>query len=316
MEDLSKQKPMCSRPDAMRCHRCHHNRRCRRRRPQPRCTLTALVLMLLVLNECYGDQIKRDLDDINSSVTRQVQFKKHYQRQAFNFNVTLHDNRLLRDETIKSDEAAAATAVVAVEASSIRTAHVVTNKSERRVERNGQTTAFAVKTTANHRFDAKRDPHRKAYQSRNINGNALATDRQRLEHEFKEASDVSSDGGGNRDRNPFHRPLARVPNSKPKITSKLSDAPSYSNVRTTTYLSYNLVRDNVQRTERFMPTSYQRSQQSNRTQIKQTSTNYVYKTYYRPMQQRNNCNKCRIIPGAPIRHKSYLPTRVQYHGMY
>lgn len=314
MEDLSKQKPMCIRSDAMRCHRRHHSHRCRRRRPHHhrRCTLTALMVILLVLNECYGDQIKRELDDINSSVTRQVQFKKHYQRQAF--NVTLHDNGLLRDETIKSYEAATATAVVAVEASSIRTAHALMNKSDRRVERNGQTTASVVKIKANHRFDPKRDPHRKDYQSRNINGNSLATDRQRLENEFKKSSDVS-DGGGNRDRNPFNPPLERLPNSEPKITSKHPDAPSYSNVRTTTYLSYNLVRDNVQKTERFMPTSDQRSQQSNRTQIKQTSTNYIYKTYYRPMQ-RNNCNKCRIIPGAPIRHKSYFPTRVQYHGMY
>lgn len=296
MEDLSKQKPMSIRLGAIQCRRyCRH------------CTLTALMAILLVLNGCYGDQIERDSDEIDTG-TSQVQFKKHHQRQTLNFNLTLHDSRLLRDETIKSDEAAAGAAVARVPP--IGAAHVLMNKSDGRVERNGQTTASVVKTTAtNNRFDPKRDQHHKVYQSRN--GSPFTLDHHRIIHKFKNTSDARI----NRDRIPSYRPFERVPNSKPKITSKLFDRPSSSSFSyPTTYLSYNLVRDNVQKTERFMPTSYQHRSKPT-TQIKQTSTNYIYKTYYRPIQ-RNNCNKCRIIPGAPIRHKSYSPTRARYHGTY
>lgn len=294
MEDLSKQKPMSVRLFAIQCHPCQF------------IISTALMVILLLLSGCYGDQIERDHDDIDTGSTSQVQFKKHHQRQAFNFNLTLHDNRLLRDETIKSDDKAATAA--ARESSSSSVAHVLTSKSDRSVKSNDQTTtASAVKTTTNYRFPTKRDQHRKVHQSRNnLNGNALHRNRF-IQHE-RPSDDVAWNHGR---QEPFDQPLQRVPHSKPKIIPKLSTAASQ---RTKTYLSYNLVRDNVQKTkDRSMPTTGQ--QPIYTAQIKQTNKNYVYKSFYRPIH-RNNCNKCRIIPGVPRRHKPYFPTKVRYHGMY
>lgn len=300
MEVLSKQKPMCIRLYAIRCH---SNGWC-----GCAITLTALMMILFLFNGCYGDQIERDQGDIDTGIS-QVQFKAHHQRQVL--NLTLHDNPLLRDKTIKSEtvEAAGVTA-----ASSIVTAHVLLNKSDRSVEWNGQTTTpTAVKTTTNNRFDPKRDQHRKVHQSHNIinNENALALELHEqsaaaYKHFVKNTSE-KHDG-----HIVFNKQPERVPYSKPKISSKLLNAPSVDR-RTTTYLSYNLVRNNVQKTtQRFMPISYQRSQHTQ--QIKQTSKNYIYKSYVRPIQ-RNNCNKCRIVPGAPLRHKPYSPTtRIRYHG--
>lgn len=305
MEDLSKQKPMCIRLCAIGCHcrqRCHL------------IILTALMAVLFIFDGCYGDQIESGQRDIDTG-TSQVQFKKHHQRQAVNYNYSpaSHDNALLRDETIKSGNGRA----TATAAASHVTAHVLMNKSDRSVERNGQATANVVKTTANYRFDSKRDQHRKVHQSRNINGNAfalaLAPDRhlhkgftqQHQRQQHRNASDVRFDRGGHAARQPYDS----VPSSKPKITFKLSNVPTYGR----TYLSYNLVRDNVQKTERFMP--------SNRrpiftTQIKQTSRNPAHKSHYRPRQRNYNCSKCRIIPGTPIRHKINTPSRGRYHGMY
>lgn len=296
MVDLSKQKSMCIRLNAIRCH--GNRRLCHA------ITLTALWLIILLFNGCYGDQIERDQDDIDTG-TSQVKFKKHHQRQTLNFNLTLDDSSLLRDKTIKNQENATAAS------ESIVIAHVLMNKSDRSVKRIDQaTSASAVKTTANNnRFDPKRDQHRKVHQSRNIiNENALAFNINRQDA-YKHSMENTSE---NRNGHIFNKQIDRVSNSKPKISSKLFNAPSVD--RKTTYLSYNLVRDNVQKTQRFMPiTSYQRPQHTQ--QIKQTSKNYIYKSYLRP-KQRNNCNKCRIIPGAPIRHKPYPSTRIRYHGMY
>lgn len=302
MEDLSKQKPMSIRLFAIQCHQRQF------------IISTALMVILLLLNGCYGDQIERDQSDIDTSSTSQVQFKKHHQRQAFNFNLTLHDNRLLRDETIKSDDKATTAKASSSSSSPTAVAQLLINKSDGSVKSNDRTTteaaaASAVKTTTNYRFKPKRDQHGRVHQSRNLNGNA--PDRKQFiqyHHEFKDTSNA-----WHRERHePFYQPLQSVPHSKPKIIPKLSTASTYQ--RTNTYLSYNLVPDNVQKTrERFMPTTGQQPIYS--TQIKQTNKNDISKSSYRPIQ-RNNCNKCRIIPGVPRRHRPYFPTKVRYHGMY
>lgn len=302
MEELSKQKPMCIRLCAIECHcrqRCHL------------IILTALMAILLIFDGCYGDQIENNQSDIDTG-TSQIQFKKYHQRQAFNnnYSLALHDNALLRDETIKNgnDAKVAAKEEASIATASLVTAHLLMNKSDGSVERNGQTTANVVKTTANYRFNSKRDQHRKVHQS---NALVLASDHKKRiptqqKHEYRNASDVQFD----RDRHAANQPYDIVPSSKPKITFKLSNVPANGR----TYLSYNLVGDNVQKTERFMPSSNQRPIFT--TQTKQTSRSSVRKGHNRP-RQRNNCSKCRIIPGAPIRHKMYnTPTRVRYHGMY
>lgn len=324
MEALSKQKPMKFRLFAFRC--CHSR--------SIICATALMVILLLLPNGCYGDQIERDHDDIDTTSTSQVQFKKHHQRQAAaNFNLTLQHNRLLaRDETIKNDDKAATVAAATSKPSSsslsssslAAVAPILINKSDRSVKSNGQTTtaASAVKTTTNYRFVLKRDLHRSVHQSRNLNGNAAHRNRFiQYQDEFKNTSDARHHR--DRDEQPFdHQPLQRVSHSsKPKIISKLSTATT--DQRTKTYLSVNLVRDNVQKTrERFIPTAGEQQQQPQlqpiySTQIKQTNNNNdVYKSFYRPIH-RKHCNKCRIIPGVPIRYKPYpRPTKVRYHGMY
>lgn len=299
MENLSKQKPQSIWLCAMELNWCRR----RRRRSCHFIIFTPLMVILLLLNGCYGDQIPRNVTNKDTGIS-QVQFKN--QRQALKLHLTSPNEPLLHDETIKSDNGLASeakgAAATTTTSTPIVTAHILMNKSDRR------TTFSAVETTTPYnRFDLKRDQHRNVHQSRNINGNVLTLDIKRVtshRHTFKNTTNPSDYRGT------FNRmPHENVPNSKPKIISKLSDISPYD--RTTTYLSYNLNRDNVQR---FMPTSYQ--QPIDATQIKQTNTNYIYKSYYQPIQ-RNNCNKCHIIPGAPIRHKTYFPTSVKYHyGMY
>lgn len=306
MEDLSEQKSRRFWLCAMQCH-CRY-------------IFMTLMAILFVVNGCYGDQ--NDRFDINTG-TSQVQFEN--QRQLLDYKLTLQNTSLLRDETIKSDDeliaaasSSSSSSQVPLQPPSLKTqsAQVLMNKSKRH-GRTSSSSSIVKTTTANNRFDRKRDQHRKVHQSHNKNGNVLALDLKRItatqqKNEFK---NITSD------RNRGHRGIfnsqteERVPNSKPKIISKLFNAPSYDQHRTTTYLSYNLVRNNVQKTnERFMPTSYERTFYP--SQIKQTNKNFVYKSYY-PSIQRNNCNKCRIIPGTPIRHKPYFPTRTRYqYGTY
>lgn len=345
MEVIRKQKPMNSWLGAIQCHR--HARTA---------TLTALVVILFVVHGCYGDQNERDHHDIDTS-SSQVQLKKQPSHQAHNFKVTLHDRPLLRDETINrdEDEVSAATAKT-VSTSSFRSAHVLVNKSERSVKRNSQTRANALDTTkpttttpiptptVNYRFNAKRDQHRQLHQSRHVIGNTPQLNPfTQYKYAFENTSDVN-----NRASYTFHQQQQqmqqqhtahhhqyqyqeqqqqsheRVPSSKPKITSKLYDPSSYG--RTTTYLSYNLVRDHVQKTKPFQsspaiikqhspPPSLRPSLYTTHFQ-QQTSTSFMYKPYYRSFKHRNNCNQCRIIPGALQRHKPYLPNRVPFYGMY
>lgn len=324
MEVKRKQKPLNSWFGAIQCHPRYVS--------QPT-TLTALMAILFIVHGCYGDQIERDHTDIDSTSSSQVQFKKHPSHQiSFNFNVTSHDKRLLRDETIKSDEdnvspLTTATTAAAAAPTSIQTVHVLANKSNRSIKRNRQTTtktAFQGATATNFQFNAKRDQHRKAHQSHNIIGNAPQL---KLFTQYKYPLKKDTSDENNRERSILHHqphqqqwPHESVPDFKPKITSKLYDPSSYG--RTTTYLSYNLVRDQVQNTNQFkkqqqqQPSTISYQHPHYTTHFQQTSKSYVYKTYYRPPIHRNNCNQCRIIPGAPQRHKPYLPNRVPYYGMY
>lgn len=286
MGDLTRQQPM-----RIRLFRIHSHGRL--------IILTAFMVIVFVSNGCDGDQTERDQRDIVSG-TSQVQFEKH-QRKALNFNLTLDDNALLRDETIKSDDKAEAHPLP----SSTIIAHDLMNKSKGRAERNGRETTSAVKIRTNKPFDPKRDQHRNGLSlSRNINGNALDPSKQTENRQ----SDVSVRGRYFLTT----RPLERVPDSKPKIASKQFASTSFD--RSKTYLTYNLVGHNARNTNQFQATPYQPSY-NNATRIKQTSKSFVYKSYYRP-PQRNNCDKCRIVPGAPIRHKQYYPTRVLNHGTY
>lgn len=353
MEVIRKQKPMNSWLGAIQCHR-HASKTA---------TLTALIVILVVVHGCYGHQIERDHNDIDTS-SSQVQLKKQPSHQAHNFKVTLHDRPLLRDATINSDEDEVSTATAttssskAVSTSSFQSAHVLVNKSDRSIKRNSQTRANALDTTKptttptpNYRFNAKRDQHRQLHQSRNIIGNTPQLKPfTQYKYAFENTSDVN-----NRASYTFHQHQQqmqqqytahhhqyqyqqqhqqqsheRVPSSQPKITSKLYDPSSYG--RTTTYLSYNLVRDHVQKTEPFRsstaiikqqqqppppppPPSLRPSLHTSHFQ-QETSTSYLYKPYYRPFRHRNHCNQCRIIPGALQRHKPYLPNRVPFYGMY
>lgn len=313
MEVISKQKPMNSWFGAIQCHQRYVS--------QPTILTALLMAILFVVHGCDGDQIERDHSDIDTTSSSQVQFKSHPSHQvSFNFNVTLDDRPLLRDETIKSDDDRVSTPAASAP---IQAAHVSVNKSDRSIKRNSQTTTSALQTppTTNYRFNAKRDQHRKVHQSRNIIGNAPQLKPfTQYKYTFKNTSDEND-----RERYTFHHqqqhqhqqaaPHERVPGFKPKITSKLYDPSSYG--RTTTYLSYNLVRDQVQKTNQFQqqPTTSYNQQPLYAAHFQQTSNSYVYKTYYRP-PIRNNCSKCRIIPGAPQRHKPYLPNRVPYYGMY
>lgn len=49
-------------------------------------------------------------------------------------------------------------------------------------------------------------------------------------------------------------------------------------------------------------------------QSKRINSNQIKHNNFKPVNR--NCNKCRIIPGPPVRHKSYYPSsRVTYRGM-
>lgn len=324
MEVLSKQKPMCNRDVAIQCQH-----------PRFSYMLTALMTIFITVHGCYGDQIKRDPNDIDTSLN-QVQFKAyHRSRETFNIGVTVHDRPLLRDETIKNDhrrdEISSSSSSAASARSTSRRAHILVNKSNRSIKSNNQKTTSAVQFTAttstpstNYQYDAKRDPHRNIHQSQHIIRNAghLKTFTQ-----YKYAFDNSSDVINREHFTPRQRQHqqqqkqqhhhAKVSNIKPKISAKLF-YPSTSYDRKTTYLSYNLDRDQVQNTiNRLQSTTANQSPElpSNTVPFQQSSKGYVYRTVYRPIQ-RNNCNRCRIIPGVPQRHKPFLPNRVRYYGRY
>lgn len=309
------------------------------------CILTAFWLAILIaMHVCYGDQIERDPNDIDTMGLSQVQFEKHHSsRQVVNIGLTLHDSQLQRDETINGGDevliatqsAVAATLVSQPPSSSRskRAAHVLANRSNRnfKTKTTSAIQSITVATTPPsptnpNRFNVKRDRHRKVHQSRNLIGNASSPLKPFTQYKYaidNTSYYVSNSGDGKFLPIQLHKNT--VPSSvKPKIqlpakhfNPSSSSSPSlYDYHRTPSHLSYNLVRDHVQKTHQFQQTTTATTTSAS-TDHQQSNKSYVYKTYYRPVMKpnRNNCNQCRIIPGVPQRHKPYFPNRVRYVGM-
>lgn len=313
------------------------------------CLLTAFWLAILIaVHVCYGDQIESDPDDMDTMGLSQVQFKKHHSsRQVVNYGLTLHDSQLLRDETINGDGGGGdgisiATLVPQPSSSQSKRAahHALSAKKSNRNFKTTTTsaiesitaaaTATPIPSTPLNRFNMKRDWHRQAHQSRNLIGNASSPSITKPFTQYKYAIDNTSYYARNSDGTISPLQLRKtVPSSsvKPKIQlpAKLFNNPSSSASsassslhdyhRTPSNLSYNLVRDQAQKTQQFqlIPTTAAASAVEAH---RQSSKSHVYKAYHRPPSvikpNRNNCNQCRIIPGIPRRHK---PNRIRYYGM-
>lgn len=338
----TKQRDRCNHRHRCRCfHHYHHH--CARIVGVDGILTAFCLAMLIAMHVCYGDQIQRDPDDIDTMSLSQVQFKKHHSsRQVANIGLTLHDSQLLRDETINGGDdddeisIAAQQSVIALvppsssSAQSKRAVHVSVNKSNGNFKSNTQT--MTTTTASTHRINVKRDRHRKVLQSRNLIGNASSLVPLKKFTQYKYAIDNTSYYASDNDGKilsspspPSPPPLLQlhkiVPSAKPKIQlpAKLFNPSSsprtlYDYHRTPpSYSSYNLGRDRVQKTQ----TSAAATTSSSATAYHQQSNkNSVYETYYRPVlhRNRNRCNQCQIIPGTPQRFKPYAPNRAKYNG--
>lgn len=357
MEVLSKQKPTMTtttttatnkKTDRRRpCNTIQWPRQQRGRRCQCRlhhyhrhyygvdCILTAFWLATLIaVHVCYGDQIERDPDDMDTMGLSQVQFEKHHSsRQVVNYGLTLHDSSSWRDETINGGSGGKISIAALVPppsaSQSNRAVHQTT--SAKKLNRNFKTTTTSAIESITapsasapfNRFNTKRDRHRKVHQSRHLIGNASMPFNTNPFTPHKYAIDNTSYYARNSDGTFLPLQLRKtVPSSsvKPKIQlfpTKLFNNPStlsssssspYGYHRApSSYLSYNLNRDHVQKTHQFQPISTIEAH-------RQSSKSHVYSTHLRPVikPNRNNCNQCRIIPGTPQRYK---PKRIRYYGM-
>lgn len=176
---------------------------------------------------------------------------------------------------------------------------------------NDQVTMNGINTKMN---DLKPESHRKVHNLQNTDENTGLVKLKTIQHEYSSGKyDIESHYDSTIYASNKLLPLpTNIPNSKPKKTNvnlfamqsndKNASASWHIQNSNKYWLSNNKYNNNI-------------GYLSNIKQHKTNSNSNQRKYNVKPIQR--NCNRCRIIPGSPVRHKTYYPSsRVIYRGMF